>query len=198
VNAPEIINTEGPAPSCQMSQLCLVHFGEKHFPLLMSWFHDQQEVTQWAGSGPTFPITPSQLAAMVEEARTSPPRRYCWMAATNDGHLVGHAQLALDWNDGVARLARIAIAPELRGRGMAHGMLSLVLAEAFALPRIERVELNVFSWNEAAIKTYTRLGFVHEGTRRSSVRVGAERWDTVMMGQLRVEWETGRATPVHS
>lgn len=171
-----------------MSRISLIPFREEHFPLLMGWFHNQQEVTQWAGSGPTYPVTPSQLAAMLQETEMSPPRRYCWMAVSDEHEVVGHAQLAIDCNDGVARLARIAIAPQLRGTGKASVMLTLVLTEAFGHPQIERVELNVFSWNEAAIRAYMRLGFSHEGTRRSSVKVGTERWDTVMMGLLRSEW----------
>jgi hypothetical protein len=87
-----------------MSRISLIPFREEHFPLLMGWFHNQQEVTQWAGSGPTYPVTPSQLAAMLQETETSPPRRYCWMAVSDEHEVVGHAQLAIDWNDGVARL----------------------------------------------------------------------------------------------
>lgn len=104
--------------------------------------------------------------------------------------LFGHAQLAVDWNDGVARLARIAIAPELRGKGIAHDMLALVLTEAFAHPQIERVELNVFSWNERPSRR-TRAWASRTKEQPSSVKVGAERWDTAMMGQLRAEWEHG-------
>jgi RimJ/RimL family protein N-acetyltransferase len=38
-------------------------------------------------------------------------------------------------------------------------MLGLVLAQAFSLPEIERVDLGVFTTNTAAIKAYQRLGF---------------------------------------
>jgi RimJ/RimL family protein N-acetyltransferase len=67
-------------------------------------------------------------------------------------------------------------------------MLELVLAEAFALDDVERVELGVYSWNAPAIATYKRLGFQVEGTRRSSTRVGNERWDSMMMSLLRAEY----------
>jgi RimJ/RimL family protein N-acetyltransferase len=67
-------------------------------------------------------------------------------------------------------------------------MLGQVVDRAFAFDGIERLELNVFSFNTPAIRAYERLGFVKEGVRRSSTRVGPERWDTVMMGLLRSEY----------
>nr|WP_313618177.1 GNAT family protein [Agrobacterium sp.] len=50
------------------------------------------------------------------------------------------------------------------------------------------MELNVYTWNAPAIRTYAKVGFVPEGVRRSSVQVGDERWDTAIMGMLRAEW----------
>jgi RimJ/RimL family protein N-acetyltransferase len=179
-----------------MSLLSLKQFGPEHFARLASWFENQQQVTQWAGSGPSFPLTTSQLAAMVQETQAAPPARYCWMAVKGDD-FVGHCQVALDWQNGVARLARVAIAPQWRGKGLARAMLTRVLDETFSNKEFDRIELNVFGWNTAAIKTYSGLGFVHEGTRRASVTVGSERWDTAMMGLLRHEWEAAPQVRPH-
>ncbi len=167
--------------------LNLVPFTPEHFPILASWFASQSDVVQWGGPFVTYPLDAGQMQAMLAEGRRDPPARLCWMAAEGM-QLAGHAQLAFDWRNGVGLIGRVAVAPEARGRGLAVPMLRLVLGEAFARPAIERVELNVYAWNTPAIRTYERLGFVTEGTRRSSVQVGGERWDTVMMGLLRPEW----------
>lgn len=119
----------------------------------------------------------------------SPARRQCWMVADHLQQIVGHAQLAFDWENGVARLARIAIAPQHRGNGLAGKVLAKVLSVAFDDRNIERAELNVFAWNANAIAAYRRIGFLQEGIRRSSVKVGSGRWDTIIMGLLRHEWE---------
>ena len=58
---------------------------------------------------------------------------------------------------------------------------------------IERLELNVFPFNAPAMRTYAKLGFVREGVRRSSARVGGERWDTVIMAILREDWRPGES-----
>jgi len=67
-------------------------------------------------------------------------------------------------------------------------MVAHVIDIAFAQPGIERVELNVYPWNVPARRTYERLGFVEEGVRRSSTRVGDERWDVIIMGILKSEF----------
>lgn len=170
----------------------LVEFGREHFPTLASWLRSERDLVQWGGPDLTYPLTDHQLEQMVEEGQTTPPSRLCWMAVDVAQTLVGHVQLALDWKNGVARVARVIIAPEVRGRGHAFVLLESVVKQAFSYHEIERTELNVYSWNTAAVRTYNKVGFSHEGVRRSSVRVGDERWDTAVMGILRPEWEATR------
>lgn len=110
------------------------------------------------------------------------------MAEAAGEAMLGHAQLALDWRNGIAMLSRVAVAPEARGRGVATEMVRLVVGRAFSIQEIERVELNVYTWNASAIRTYQRIGFQAEGVRRSSARAAGERWDTAIMGLLRSEW----------
>jgi RimJ/RimL family protein N-acetyltransferase len=165
----------------------LVPFAPEHFALLASWFRTERDLLQWGGPFLSFPLSAAQLTAMLDEGRLTPPTRHCWMAE-DDGGLVGHAQLVFDWRNGNARLSRVAVAPDVRGRGLAGPMLKLVVAQAFGFDSIERVELNVYAWNIAAIRAYKRLGFKEEGVRRSSTRVVGERWDTAVMGLLRREW----------
>lgn len=167
--------------------IALVPFEARHFPHLISWFRTEAEAVQWAGPTVTVPLDPPQLSAMLDETRATPPLRLCWMAE-RDGAPIGHLQIGFDWRNGVARLARVAVAPSARGRGYAKPMIALALDEAFGRPGIERVELNVYPFNAPALRVYRSLGFVEEGRRRSSVRVGSERWDTVHMGMLRDEW----------
>lgn len=165
----------------------IVPFTPAHFATLASWFASESDVVQWGGEAVTYPLDDGQLRAMLDEGLSEPPARLCWMAEENS-ELVGHAQLRLDWRHGTATMARVAIAPSARGRGLAPPMLKLVVDEAFALPDFERVELNVYRFNEPAIRAYASLGFAKEGVRRSSTRVGDERWDTVIMAMLRPEW----------
>lgn len=171
-----------------MTAIRLVPFAPEHFGRLIGWFPTLRDLVQWGGPVLHFPLDAAQLQKMLDLSGTSPPQRRCWMAE-HEGETIGHVQLALDWMNGVAVVSRVAVAPECRGRGYAGPMLRELLAYAFSLDGFERVELFVYPWNTPAIRTYERLGFVCEGTRRSSARVGDERWDTSIMAILRPEWE---------
>lgn len=168
--------------------MTLLPFTEQHFTTLLSWFPTEADLVQWAGPDIRFPLDTEQLRAMLEESRGTRALRKLWMAV-RDGDLVGHAQLAYEWRHGVARVARFSIAPERRGQGLAVPFLKQILAAGFADQEIFRVELNVYTFNTAAIRTYTKLGFVQEGVRRQAVKVGDERWDTAMFGLLRTEYQ---------
>jgi len=167
----------------------LREFEAKHFPILRSWFSSEADVVQWGGPALSFPLCDDQLRAMVTEGETVPPQRSCWMVERRE-EIIGHAQLGYDWRHENAVLSRVAIAPTARGLGLARPLVTRVVEEAFRSPQIFRVELNVYSWNLPGIRSYEGVGFVREGMRRASVRVGDARWDTVIMGLLRDEWTT--------
>ncbi len=168
----------------------LVPFTAEHFSLLASWFKSEAEVVQWGGPLMRFPLDEPQLRNLLDECDSTPPRRLCWMS-TYDGLYVGHIELGFDWRNGNAVIQRVAIDPEHRGLGYSKQMMKLAMEQAFSYPQIDRLELNVYSFNTAAIKAYTRVGFTHEGTRRSSTLVGNERWDTAIMAILRKEYFPG-------
>lgn len=158
---------------------------------LRSWIADEAAAVQWGGVEVPFPLTDAFFAAILAECGRVPPLRWAAMGIL-DGQPVAHAQVALDHRHGVGRLARILVAPERRGAGLAVPFLAGVIAEAWTRWPLEHVELNVYTFNAAAIRTYERLGFQLEGVRRSSARVGNERWDTAMMGLLRNEAQASK------
>jgi RimJ/RimL family protein N-acetyltransferase len=161
---------------------------------LAVWFADEAALVQWGGDAMRFPLDSAQLMPLLREAAADPPTRWL-LKGVEQGLMVAHAQCALDWRHGVARLAKVGVNPACRGRGLAAPFLRSILARVFALPGFERIELNVYSFNAAAIRTYERLGFVQEGVRRSSVRVGTERWDTAMFGLLKSQWAAAATNP---
>lgn len=165
--------------------LKLIPFSSDHIDGMLTWCSTDAELVQWAGATLTFPLDRRQLENILAETRIAAPQRFAWMAVAEDGRIVGHIQLVKDERNGIGRLARVGIAPAERGKGYGGQMVRLVVDHAFSDANFERIELNVFSFNTPAIRTYERIGFVSEGTRRASARVGAERWDTVMMGLLR-------------
>jgi RimJ/RimL family protein N-acetyltransferase len=162
----------------------LTDFRDDDIPLLLSWFDSERAVVQWGGPDLHFPLTQAAVAAMLAEARTTPPGRLL-LNGVVDGAVVAHGQAHLDHRHGVARFGRFAVAPARRGEGHAAPFARAVIERAFAVPGMARLELNVYTHNTVAMRLYEKLGFVREGVRRSSVRVGAERWDTAIYAIIR-------------
>lgn len=162
-------------------------FSEAHVPEMLDWFSSLEALVQWGGPGLSFPLEAAQLEAMLAGTEGAEAERLMF-AGIVDGKLAGHAQVALDWPNGVGRLARVAINPRMRGQRLAQPFLREVTRRFFTDPAFERLELNVYTFNEAAIRTYRSLGFQEEGVRRSSAKVGDARWDTAIYGLLRGEW----------
>lgn len=161
--------------------LRLESFAPIHFSALATWFENQGQLTQWGGPAIRYPLDEPQLEAMLPAF----PRQLSWMAL-RESDSVGHVQLiGIDRSSGVARLGRIAVAPTSRGRRLAVPMLQLALDQAFAMPQIRRVDLGVYTWNAAAIRTYARLGFLAGEVREASVRVLDEKWDLQEMSLAR-------------
>jgi len=168
----------------------LINFTESHFQTLTSWFNLEKELIQWGGNKLSYPLSHEALLQMLTEDNLPQPTRLSWMV-TDKNHIVGHCQLALDWKNGNAVLGRIAIAPKFRGTGLAVPMVRLAVREGFSIPQMERIELNVYTINLAAIRTYEKVGFLREGIKRSEAKVDGARWDTLMMSILRSEWTEG-------
>lgn len=171
-------------------------FQEQDKLRLRSWFTSQREVTQWAGPGVEWPLSDLFLQTLLDSASQKPARLLTFAARQGDV-LAAVAQLGFDWDNRFACLCRVVVNPNLRGQNLAEKMLNLLIESAFfhLQPAIERIELHVYPFNKAAVRTYEKLGFVHEGVRRACVAVGDERWDCAFYGLLRTEY-TGRSAEV--
>ena len=69
-----------------------------------------------------------------------------------------------------------------RGRGLGHALLAATLAAARG--QFERVELEVYASNAAAIALYENAGFALEGCRRHALLRDGIYEDIVVMGLL--------------
>ncbi|MEW8977876.1 MAG: GNAT family protein [Symbiobacterium sp.] len=78
--------------------------------------------------------------------------------------------------------------PAYWGRGYGSDALRLVLREAFGPMDLHRVELHVFEFNQRAIRSYEKVGFVHEGVRRQALLRNGHYYDILVMGITRPEF----------
>ena len=156
---------------------------------LQRWFQTEEDVLQWAGASMSYPVRTADLKAIVRAHRKRDGQLEAWSMYRGDGQLCGHAQLWFDPRLHQATLGRVAIAPELRGQGLAALLIQDAVTRGFAPAWVNRLELRVYTHNAPAIAAYTRIGFSHEGTRRQSTPISQTYWDTAVMSLLREEYE---------
>lgn len=74
------------------------------------------------------------------------------------------------------------------GKGYGSEALKLLLDYAFYEMNLHRVSLRVFSFNDRAIRMYTKLGFCQEGNSRQSLFRDGKWHDIIHMGILQNEY----------
>ncbi|MCQ4263518.1 GNAT family N-acetyltransferase [Stutzerimonas stutzeri] len=85
----------------------------------------------------------------------------------------------------VAYLGTLAVAPEVKGSGLARRMMQEAI-DKLAASGIRRVELTVEADNPRAIAFYERFGFAYEGTQRAAYKRSSDEGfvDELMYGLL--------------
>lgn len=79
----------------------------------------------------------------------------------------------------------IYVRTDCQGQGIGTALLRALLDIADRWLLLVRVELDVFTDNESAIRLYERLGFEREGVLRKAAIRGGEYTDLLMMSRLR-------------
>ena len=78
---------------------------------------------------------------------------------------------------------------EYWSKGYGTDAMNVILRFAFDELNLYRVSLNVFEYNQRAIRSYEKVGFVVEGREREFLRRAGRRWNMIFMGILKTEWE---------
>ena len=75
------------------------------------------------------------------------------------------------------------------GKGYGTEATDLMLVHAFTQLGLHRVGLTVFEYNERALRSYEKSGFVIEGRAREAIFRDGRYWDEIQMSVLIDEWE---------
>jgi RimJ/RimL family protein N-acetyltransferase len=92
-------------------------------------------------------------------------------------HVNGEAFVGIGIGDG-----------EYRSKGYGADAMRVVLDFAFRELNLHRVALDAIATNARAVRSYEKVGFVHEGKTRGTEYRNGVRDDLVAMGILRSEW----------
>jgi RimJ/RimL family protein N-acetyltransferase len=121
--------------------------------------------------------------------RNEDPSSATFVIETTDGEYVGSTGLThIDRKNRSAEAGIVIGRPEEWGRGLGTDAMKALLRHAFEEMNLPRVGLRVYTFNERAIRSYQKLGFVEEGRLRHAMyRHGA--WhDVILMAILEEEF----------
>ncbi len=164
-------------------------------PAFSRWSRDS-EFVRLLNSGEATPLSARAMRNLMDRQPEKDPPNFFWFAIhtlTGD-HLIG--DIALDGIRWSHREAFVGIGlgeREWWGKGYGTDAMRIILRYAFLELNLLRVSLNVFEYNPRAIRSYEKLGFIHEGRMRQYLHREGQRWDMIFMGILREEWEQNNA-----
>jgi RimJ/RimL family protein N-acetyltransferase len=77
----------------------------------------------------------------------------------------------------------------MRGKGYGTDAIEVLLRICFEELDMHKVSLDVFSYNEPAVRLYEKLGFVREAVYRQRAYAKGRRWDEYGYAMLRREYD---------
>jgi RimJ/RimL family protein N-acetyltransferase len=138
----------------------------------------------------SYETTETYLNAML--AGESESRGFVIANLGNEGY-IGQANIdAIDWKNRVGSIGIVIGSTEHWGFGYGTEAMKLLVDFAFRDMNLNRLELEVYDFNERAIRSYLKCGFREEGRLRERQFKKGRYVDVIVMGLLRSEWEAGR------
>ncbi len=103
---------------------------------------------------------------------------------------IGQVNLdSIDWKNRVGRIGIVIGSLEHMGLGYGTEAMKLLTAFAFNEMNLNRLELDVYDFNERAIRCYLSCGFQQEGRLRERQYKNGRYVDVIQMGILKSDWK---------
>ncbi len=158
-------------------------------PNFVRWINDP-EIT--AGLLLYLPMSLGEEEAWFERMMQNPPEEHVMVieAACPEGWTsIGSCDFhRISWKDRLGEVGILIGEKKYWGQGYGTEAMRLLVRHGFEDLNLNRIFLQVFDNNPRAIRSYEKVGFVHEGRLRQDVYKNGSYHDILVMGILRSEW----------
>ncbi len=163
-------------------------------PTIARWYEDADFMRLYDAL-PARPKSEAELTRWLEGLQKDKNTFTFAVRAQDSDALVGTVELdGILWAHGVSGFG-IAIGDRTNwGQGYGYEAARLTLAFAFNELNLHRITATVFGYNARSIALMEKLGFQREGAFREFLRRDGERYDMLLYGLLRWEWEAHNET----
>jgi len=146
------------------------------------------EIKHYLHPGVPFPVTLSDETKFIEGISAFKDN-YSFAIDTLEGHYIGGCGLnKVDWKNRVAEVGIFIGDKDYWGKGYGSDAMKVLIDFIFNEMNLNRIMLNVYGFNERAIKSYIKCGFVKEGVLRQALFKGGQYHDEIIMSILREEY----------
>jgi RimJ/RimL family protein N-acetyltransferase len=162
---------------------------EKDVETIARWDMDSEYMRQLDG-GPHLPARARTIREEIEKTQSEGATTLEFAVRTlADDKLIGFVAFdGISWQHGDTFVAIGIGDMAYRGNGYGTDAMRVLLRYGFMELNLYRIQLDAFSYNERAIKSYLKAGFVEEGRQRGMLLRDGQRWDLVYMSVLRDQW----------
>ncbi len=98
------------------------------------------------------------------------------------------AVFSINWQNSTCFVG-ISIGEQWQGKGLGTDAMKTLIDFIFNYIAINKIKLQVFSFNTAAIRSYEKCGFSKEGILRNEIFRFGKFYDLLLFGLLRKEWK---------
>ncbi|AKA69786.1 GNAT family N-acetyltransferase [Clostridium scatologenes] len=170
-------------------RLRLTSLNEKDILSMEQWYNNVDFLRLYDMTM-AFPKSSAQLYEMLNEKRKSNNSYIFAIRTLDEDKFIGVAGFEnILWNNGTSVVFIGLGDEECRGKGYGKEAMQMLLNFGFQELNLHRIQLDVLSYNKAAIKLYESLGFKREGVYREFIHRDGKRYDMYLYGLLRYEVE---------
>lgn len=172
-----------PLPRFEGKKVVLREFRLEDVPVIHAWVNDPFIVRflSWA----IFPQTLRETERFVETQMSGedPMNRAFVISLRGDDLCIGTTGLTnIDWRNRSGELGIVIGNHDYLGKGYGKEAVDLLLGFGFNELNLHRVGLQVFDFNERAIRSYQKSGLLEEGRLREAFFREGNYHDIVLMG----------------
>ncbi len=166
--------------------IMLREYKEEDIEKIQKWVTDR-DVTRYLSSHFDFSQSLKKTEEFVENAMDSDFTGFV-IADKKTGEYIGQIDFNIDRKNRVGTLGIVIGIKKKQNQGIGTEAMELFINFGFNELNLNRIELDVMSYNKKAIRVYEKLGFKKEGCKRKKFYRDGKYHDIYIYGLLKEEW----------
>ncbi|AJY73715.1 GNAT family N-acetyltransferase [Paenibacillus beijingensis] len=174
-------------------RIVLRDYRMEDLPYIRKWANDA-EITGMLSDIFLYPQTTHDTESYLKMMVEGDPDNKGYIIAFKDSlEYIGQIDLhKLDWKNRFASMGIVIGRKDLLGQGYGREAIGLLTGFVFDSLNLNRLELDVYEFNERAYRCYVGCGFKEEGRMRQRLFRSGKYWDVIKMSILAEEYRSSR------